>query len=90
MPQTDGRRPWGNNLYLGSRALPNDWRYSERGGRYLLPDAGHVCRNLYPAWESIDCGACAVGAFDDDAVNVILDLNSGTSFVIYLASVGKK
>ena len=66
------------------------WRYSERGYRYLLLDAGHVCQNLYLASESIDCGVCAVGAFDDDAMNMILDLDEDASFVIYLASVGKK
>jgi SagB-type dehydrogenase family enzyme len=66
------------------------WRYGERGYRYLHLDAGHVCQNLYLASETIDAGTCAVGAFDDDALNNLLGLNEEEAFVIYLATVGKK
>lgn len=66
------------------------WRYSERGYRYLYLDAGHVCQNLYLASENIDAGTCAVGAFDDDALNALLGLDESEAFVIYLAVVGKK
>ncbi len=66
------------------------WRYGERGYRYLHLDAGHVCQNLYLASEAIDAGVCAIGAFDDDALNVLLGLDGADSFVIYLAAVGKK
>lgn len=66
------------------------WRYGERGFRYLYLDAGHVCQNLYLASETIGAGTCAVGAFDDDALNALLGLDESESFVIYLAAVGKK
>ncbi|HUT23617.1 MAG TPA: SagB/ThcOx family dehydrogenase [Sumerlaeia bacterium] len=66
------------------------WRYGERGFRYLYLDAGHVCQNLYLAAESIGCGACAIGAFDDDAMNALLDLDGDEEFVIYLATLGEK
>jgi SagB-type dehydrogenase family enzyme len=66
------------------------WRYSERGYRYLFLDAGHVCQNLYLAAESIDCGACAIGAFLDEEMNGLLELDGKNQFVIYLAAVGKK
>ena len=66
------------------------WRYQERGYRYLFLDAGHVCQNLYLATESIDCGACAVAAFDDDKMNTLLGLDGIRQFVIYLAAVGKR
>jgi len=66
------------------------WRYGERGYRYLLLDAGHICQNLYLAAESIECGACAVAAFDDNLLNKILNLDGRNYFVIYLAAVGKK
>jgi len=65
------------------------WRYQERGYRYMFLDAGHVCQNLYLASESIGCGTCAIGAFDDDELNNITELES-ENFVIYAASVGKK
>jgi SagB-type dehydrogenase family enzyme len=66
------------------------WRYGERGFRYLHIDAGHVCQNLYLAAESIDAGACAIGAFRDDEVNNLLDLDGRSRFAVYLAAVGKR
>lgn len=66
------------------------WRYPERAYRYMHLDAGHVCQNLYLAAESIGCGACAIAAFDDDALNATLGLDGDDCFVIYLASLGKR
>ena len=65
------------------------WRYGERGYRYLFLDAGHVCQNLYLAGEALQCGVCALGAFDDDAIDQLLGLDGEDQFVIYAASVGK-
>jgi SagB-type dehydrogenase family enzyme len=66
------------------------WRYRQRGYRYLHLDAGHVCQNLYLAAEAVGAAACAVGAFDDDALNRLLGLDGEACFVIYLAAVGKR
>ncbi len=66
------------------------WRYVERGYRYLHLDAGHVCQNLYLAAEAIDCGVCAIAAYDDEMLNSALGLDGRDLFVIYLASLGKK
>lgn len=66
------------------------WRYDVRGYRYMHLDAGHVCQNLYLSAESIDCGACAIAAFDDDEINQVLGLDGKQQFVIYVAAVGKK
>ena len=67
-----------------------EWRYPERGYRYLHLDAGHVCQNLYLAAESVDCGVCAIAAFDDEQVNEALDLDGENLFTIYVAAVGKR
>lgn len=66
------------------------WRYDTRGYRYLHLDAGHVCQNLYLAAESLDCGACAIGAYDDDELNSALGLDGERQFIIYSAVVGKR
>lgn len=66
------------------------WRYGERGYRYLHLDAGHVCQNLYLSAESIDCGVCAIAAFDDDRMDELLRLDRELAFTIYVATVGKK
>jgi SagB-type dehydrogenase family enzyme len=66
------------------------WRYGQRGYRYILLDAGHICQNLYLAAESIGCGACAIGAFDDDVMNETLGLDGEKHFMVYAACVGKR
>jgi SagB-type dehydrogenase family enzyme len=66
------------------------WRYVERGYRYLFLDAGHVCQNLYLAAEAVNCGTCAIAAYDDDLLNQALGFDGENIFVIYLASVGKR
>lgn len=65
------------------------WRYGERGYRYLHLDAGHACQNLALAAVAIGGGSCAVGAYDDDAVNQLLGLDGVEDFVVYAAVVGK-
>jgi SagB-type dehydrogenase family enzyme len=67
-----------------------NYRYGERGYRYLYLDAGHVCQSLYLAAEAIDCGACGIAAFQDDEVNRVLKLDGESQFAIYLGAVGKK
>jgi len=66
------------------------WRYGERGYRYLYLDAGHVCQNLYLAAESLGYGVCAIGAFSDDEMNRLLDIDGVEQFVIYIATLGNK
>jgi SagB-type dehydrogenase family enzyme len=53
-------------------------------------DAGHVCQNLYLSAESIDCGVCAIAAFQDEEINSVLGIDGEEEFVIYVATVGKK
>jgi len=65
------------------------WRYGERGYRYIHLDAGHVCQNLYLSALSIGCGACAIAAFDDDALSKLLGIDGEGQFPVYLCSVGK-
>jgi len=71
-------------------AVRTTWRYGERGYRYIHLDAGHICQNLYLAAESIGAGACAIAAFDDDAINELLGLEDPDRFVAYLATVGPR
>ncbi|MBN1231284.1 MAG: SagB/ThcOx family dehydrogenase [Anaerolineales bacterium] len=73
-----------------AEAMRTVWRYGERGYRYIFLDAGHVCQNLYLAAESIDCGVCAIGAYDDDAVNNLLGLDGENRYVPYIATLGIK
>lgn len=74
----------------------SEWRYGRKSHKYMLIDAGHVCENLYLACESIGCGTCAIGAYDQDKLDELLGFITGPSaetdneFAVYAASVGKK
>lgn len=76
-------------FFWAAQADRMTWRFGERGYRYLMLDAGHVCQNLYLAAGAIKFGACAIGKFDDEVMNEILGLDGENQFVLYGASVGK-
>lgn len=65
------------------------WKYHERTYRYALLEAGHVGQNLYLAATSMGLGACAVGAFLDDELNRLLDIDGQEEAALYIISVGR-
>jgi SagB-type dehydrogenase family enzyme len=65
-------------------------KYGNRGMRYVLLDAGHICQNILIAAEAISSGGCPVAAFYDDEMNNLLGLDGSEETVIYAASIGKK
>jgi len=66
-----------------------EWRYTLEARRLILQDSGHLCQNLYLACESINCGTCAVGAYDQKLTDKLLGLDGKDEFVIYMAPVGR-
>ncbi len=67
----------------------SEWRYTLEAKKDILQESGHICQNLYLACESIVCGTCAVGAYDQKGLDAFLGLDGEDEFVIYLAPVGK-
>lgn len=65
-------------------------KYGERGMRYLLLDAGHICQNLLLAAEALELAACPAAAFFDAEMNGLLGLDGIEESVLYLAAVGEK
>ena len=55
----------------------------------IAVDAGHVCQNLYLACEAIGAGTCAIGAYDQEAMDALIRVDGKDEFVIYIAPVGK-
>jgi SagB-type dehydrogenase family enzyme len=72
-------------------SIPNrmEWRYGPVSHKVIAMDAGHAVQNIYLACEAIDAGTCAIGAYDQELVDKLLDLDGVDEFVIYLAPVGK-
>lgn len=65
-----------------------EWRYTLAAHKTMLLDAGHMCQNLYLAAEAIGAGTCAIGAYDQDALDAFLGLDGEDEFAVYLAPVG--
>ncbi len=66
-----------------------EWRYSVVAPKMIALDAGHLCQNLYLASEAIGAGTCAIGAYDQDKMDALLEVDGNEEFVIYAAPVGK-
>lgn len=66
-----------------------EWRYMEHAHKNMLLDAGHICQNLYLAATALGLGACAVGAYDQAAMDAIFDLDGEDEYIVYLAPVGR-
>lgn len=66
-----------------------EWRYGTAAHKVMLMDAGHICQNLYLACEAIGAGTCAIGAYDQPAIDTLFRLDGENEFVVYLAPVGK-
>jgi SagB-type dehydrogenase family enzyme len=65
-------------------------KYGNRGMRYILLDAGHICQNVLLAAEATGSGGCPIAAFYDNEVNELLGLEPDEESVLYAAAVGRK
>jgi SagB-type dehydrogenase family enzyme len=66
-----------------------EWRYMGHAHKNMLLDAGHICQNLYLGAEALGLGTCAIGAYDQAAMDTILELDGEDEYVVYLAPVGR-
>ena len=66
-----------------------EWRYDLAAHKVIALDAGHVCQNLYLACEAIGAGCCAIAAYDQKLVDVLIQVDGQEEFAIYLAAAGK-
>ncbi len=71
-----------------ARPERSEWRYGPLAHKLIALDAGHVCQNLYLAVEALGAGTCGIGAYDQELLDELLDLDGQDEFVIYAAPVG--
>lgn len=71
-------------------AIPNRvlHRYSERGYRYLLIEAGHLGQNLSLVASASSCASLCLGGFLDDEVAKVLGLDSALELPLYGVALG--
>ncbi len=72
-------------------AIPykTEWRYSFISYKDILIEAGHICQNLYLACEGIGAGICAIAAYEQKAMDELLQIDGENEITVYLAPVGK-
>ena len=63
-------------------------RYGNRGEQYVHMEAGHTAQNIYLQCESLDLATVGVGAFNDDEVAQILQLNE-EEHPLYIMPIGR-
>lgn len=68
--------------------LRSKWKYGQRAYRYVYLDAGHIAQNLAISATSIGLGSCQIGAFFDDEINKIIEINGIDESVVYMSVVG--
>jgi SagB-type dehydrogenase family enzyme len=64
------------------------YKYGERGCRYVYMEAGHISQNIYLQAVSLGLGSVCAGAFSDEKVNKLIDVDGWKEAVIYLHPVG--
>jgi len=64
------------------------WKYKERAYRYIFIDVGHIAENLALSAVYLELGSCQIGAFFDDELNEIFDLDGINESCLYLSPVG--
>ncbi len=62
--------------------------YGERAQRYVHMEAGHIGQNIYLQAEALGLGTVAIGAFDDEKIKAIINLEKETP--LYIFPIGKK
>jgi SagB-type dehydrogenase family enzyme len=64
------------------------FKYGERGYRFALLEAGHICQNVLLEATALKLGAVPIGGFVDDKINEMLDLDGVDEAAVYLIAAG--
>ena len=65
------------------------WKYRDRAQRYIFMEAGHISQNIYLQATSLGLGSVAIGAFYDEKIGNLMDLDLKQETPIYIHTVGK-
>jgi|LGVE01.1.fsa_nt_gb SagB-type dehydrogenase family enzyme len=73
-------------------AIPyrSEHKYSFCAHKMIAMGAGHACQNLSLSAEIIECGACAIAAYDQELLDDLLQVEGIEEFATYAVTVGKK
>ncbi len=66
-----------------------EWRYTTLSHKFIAIDLGIVCENLYLACEARGLGTVAIGYYEQEKLDSLLEIDSEDVFSILIAPVGK-
>jgi len=76
------------NLVWSAMIERSKWKYDQRAYRYIYLDAGHIGQNAALAAVACGLGSCQIGAFFDEEVNAIIEIDGQTETAVYLTAIG--
>ncbi len=65
------------------------WKYGDRAYRYAMLDAGFAGENLYLACAALGLGTCAIGAFYDEELCKLLEIDCIDEIPVLMFPVGR-
>jgi len=66
-----------------------EWRYTILSHKFISIDLGTACQNLYMSCEAANLGTVAIGYYEQNKLDNLLDLNTDEEFVVLIAPVGR-
>lgn len=66
-----------------------EWRYTTLSHKFIAIDLGIVCQNLYLACEARKLGTVAIGYYEQENLDHLLEIDSEDVFSVLIAPVGK-
>lgn len=75
-------------IFITASFLKNIWKYSERGYRFSLIEAGHMAQNINLIAAANQLACLNIGGFHDWEVNQFLGLNGILDANLYMVCVG--
>ena len=64
------------------------WKYKQRAYRYIYIEAGHIAQNLAISAVNLGLGTCQIGAFYDNELNDLLNIDGKSESIVYMSVVG--
>lgn len=65
-------------------------KYGRRAKRYVLLDAGHAGENIYLECEFLGLSTCAIGAFDDEALCSLLEIDPEEEYPVLCYPISRR
>ncbi len=85
--------PWLNNanmiIILTCILDRSHVKYSDRGYRFSLIEAGHIAQNIYLYATEQQLKCCGIGGFIDTKIHELLDIDDEREFAVYILAIGK-